>query len=102
MTQLVRRLKPRSLRRLKSRETSTSAPLLDSAKCYERLAEIFYLSNERKELLNALVTTLNLAERAGPSAELARAYANSCFAAGLAGLHRLARSYGATQWKHLA
>jgi class 3 adenylate cyclase/tetratricopeptide (TPR) repeat protein len=93
MRQFVRRLIPRSIRRTKLREPSSSEPLLNSARSYERLAEIFYLSNNREELFHALLATVNLAEQAGPSPELARAYANSCIAAGLAGMHPFARSY---------
>jgi tetratricopeptide (TPR) repeat protein len=44
-------------------------------------------------LAHAILSALNLAEQGGPTPELARAYANSCFAAGLAGLHPLARAY---------
>ena len=57
------------------------------------MAEIYYLSGEKLRLLHALLVTLNLAKKAGPSAELARAYASNSFAAELLGLHRLARTY---------
>jgi tetratricopeptide (TPR) repeat protein len=69
------------------------ARCLESARIYERLGEIYYLSNERERLVHALLSTLNLAERAGPTPELARAYANSCFVAGLAHLHWAAKTY---------
>lgn len=72
----------------------TSDSRIEAARTYERLAEIYYLSNEKTRLLHALLATLNLTESAGPSPELARAYANTSCAAGLSGLHRLARAYG--------
>jgi class 3 adenylate cyclase len=72
-----------------------AATALEAARCYERLTEIYYLSNDRSRLVHAISSALNLAERAGPTPELARAYANSCFAIGLGGLHPLARAYAA-------
>ena len=91
--QLWRRLTSPLRRRALQCDPSLGDRFLEAARAYERLAEIFYLSNERERLIHALLTTLNLAERAGPSPELARAYANSCFAAGLAQLHPLAKGY---------
>ena len=91
--QSLHRLKTRSSRRAQLPGDKVVIHLLEAARCYERLAEFFYLSNDRERLVHAILATLNLAERAGPTPELARAYANSCFAAGLAGLHRLAHSY---------
>jgi class 3 adenylate cyclase/tetratricopeptide (TPR) repeat protein len=96
LVQLGRRLKPRRFRRWRnSVADSVATPALEAAGCYERLAEIFYLSNDNTKLLHAIFSTLNLAERGSPSPELARAYANSCFAVGLGGLHSLARGYAA-------
>jgi class 3 adenylate cyclase/tetratricopeptide (TPR) repeat protein len=66
---------------------------IEAARAYERLVEIYYLSSEKPRLLHAILATLNLTETAGPSPELAKAYATNSFAAGLLGLHRLARSY---------
>jgi tetratricopeptide (TPR) repeat protein len=67
---------------------------IEAARAYERLAEIYYLSGEAPKLLHALFATLSLSEQAGPSAELARAYASNSFTARLLRLHRLARAYG--------
>ena len=67
--------------------------LLEAARAYERLVEIYYFSQERPLLLNAAFHALNLSESAGPSPELARAYANMCVAAGLVPLHGLAQTY---------
>lgn len=93
LKQVTRRLSPGQSLWLGQRDRASTAPQLESARCYERLAEIYYLSNDRERLVHAVLSMLNSAERAGPSPELARAYANSCFAAGLAGFHPLARSY---------
>ena len=91
--QLWRRM-TRLSRRPPAADTSDVATLaLQRAGAYERLAEIFYLSSDKLRLVHALLATLNLAECAGPSPQLAQAYANSCYASGLAGLHRVANSY---------
>ncbi len=66
---------------------------LEIAHAYEALAEIYYLSNQKALLVHALVANLHFARQAGPSPELAQAYANNCISAGLGGLHVLARRY---------
>jgi tetratricopeptide (TPR) repeat protein len=68
--------------------------LLEAARAYERLLEVHYLAAETARLFHALLRTLNLAGAAGPSPELARAYAAACTVAGLLPLHPLARLYG--------
>jgi tetratricopeptide (TPR) repeat protein len=68
--------------------------LLETARAYEHLAEISYHANERALIIYTTLRTLNLAERAGPSPELARAYANMCIIAGLIPLRSLAEAYG--------
>ena len=97
--QLLIQLKRRALRTVMRRpshnDSQSNNRSLEVARAYERLAEIFYLSNDKPRLVHALLATLNFAEKAGPSPELARAYANNCFSAGLAHLHRLARRYAA-------
>lgn len=79
--------------RFVGRDRDRGEALLEAARAYERLAEIYYFSQERPLLLNAAFQSLNLAERAGPSPELARAYANLGVAAGLVRLHRSAQAY---------
>ena len=66
---------------------------MEVARSYERLAEIYYMSNDKPRLLHALLATLNLTENFGPSAELSRAYASNSFAASLIGVRRLALTY---------
>jgi class 3 adenylate cyclase/tetratricopeptide (TPR) repeat protein len=66
----------------------------EAARAYERLAEIHYMANETPLLVHAFLRAGNLAETAGLSPELARAYGNMCLAAGLIPLHPLAEAYG--------
>jgi len=70
------------------------AQLLEAARAYERYGEIAYFANEKTTAVAAALRTLNLAERAGLSPELARAYANLCVTAGLVRMRRLAKAYG--------
>jgi class 3 adenylate cyclase/tetratricopeptide (TPR) repeat protein len=64
-----------------------------AAHAYEQLAEIYYYANQTILSVNAGLLALNLAERAGPSPELARAYANACLAVGLIPIRPLAEIY---------
>jgi class 3 adenylate cyclase/tetratricopeptide (TPR) repeat protein len=94
LRQIAQRILPGYGRRGGPKGPFDDDPDLEAARAYERLAEIYYLSGEKPRLLHAMLVTLNLTERAGPSAELARAYASNAFTAGLLGLLRLARTYG--------
>jgi class 3 adenylate cyclase/tetratricopeptide (TPR) repeat protein len=69
-------------------------PLLEASRAYIRLTEVYWFANDVPSLVHASVRALNLAERDGPSPELARAYAIMCLAAGNIPLHPLARAYG--------
>jgi class 3 adenylate cyclase len=77
---------------------------LESSRIYIRLTEVFWFANDTPALGHAGLRALNLAERAGPSPELARAYAMLCLAAGSIPIHPLARTYSrrALQIAHLA
>ncbi len=68
--------------------------LLEAARAYEQLAHIHYLDDETAAAVHTALSTLNLSEAVGPTPELARAYASVCVAAGMVGLHPLARLYG--------
>jgi tetratricopeptide (TPR) repeat protein len=59
----------------------------------ERLGELYYIANERLPLISAILHSINFAEAAGPSPELARAYANMAIASGLVPLRALAEAY---------
>jgi class 3 adenylate cyclase/tetratricopeptide (TPR) repeat protein len=74
------------------------ADALEAARAYERLALLNYYANAREAALSSVLHVANLAERAGPSPELARAYGAMSVAAGVVGLHALARRY--RQWAH--
>jgi tetratricopeptide (TPR) repeat protein len=73
--------------------------LIESARSYAQLGNIYYLSNDTLHTLNASLYTLNLSERAGESPELARAYANMNYAAASLPWHWLARVYEKEAWK---
>ncbi len=66
---------------------------LEAARAYERLAQIHYMSEHALPSVQTALAALNLAERAGPSEGLARAYANVSITSGLVPLHRLSRLY---------
>jgi tetratricopeptide (TPR) repeat protein len=66
---------------------------LEATRAFERLAFLNYYANAKGPGISAVLHQVNLAERAGPSPELARAYAAMSVAAGVVQLHALARSY---------
>ena len=66
---------------------------LEATRAFERLAFLNYYANAKGAGISAVLHQVNLAERAGPSPELARAYATMSVAAGVVQLHALARSY---------
>jgi tetratricopeptide (TPR) repeat protein len=66
---------------------------LEATRAFERLAFLNYYANAKGPGISAVLHAVNLAERAGPSPELARAYATMSVAAGVVQLHALARGY---------
>jgi tetratricopeptide (TPR) repeat protein len=66
---------------------------LEVARLYELLGRMYFYSNETLPIMYTIVRFLNEAERAGPSPELASAYASMSVLAGLAQLHGLAETY---------
>ncbi|GIW70500.1 MAG: adenylate/guanylate cyclase domain-containing protein [Planctomycetota bacterium] len=89
--QLGHRLRPFAWRRA---APAARTERLEGARAYQRLVETFWFTNEPLRLVHAGLRALNLAERAGPSPELARAYATMAIAAGSVPLHRVAEYYG--------
>jgi hypothetical protein len=73
-----------SIDRVKHREASQA---------YDRLLQIFYYGGRQLEMLYATFKTLNLAELAGPSPELAMAYSIAHAVAGIIPLRSLADGY---------
>ncbi|MEM7343716.1 MAG: hypothetical protein AAF485_05700, partial [Chloroflexota bacterium] len=67
--------------------------LLDSARAYEGLTTIFYFANQTLHSLYSAFRSLNLAEAAGPSPELARGYASVGVIVSFIPIHSLAESY---------
>jgi tetratricopeptide (TPR) repeat protein len=67
--------------------------LLEAARAGEALGQIHYFTNELYEGVHAGLLAMVVAERAGPSAELARACANMGIAMAVTGLDPLARAY---------
>jgi len=85
--QIVRETLRQVLHRVLGRGTESSperAALLSAARAYDHLLQVHYFEADRLGLLQAMLMTLNLAERAGPSPELASAYANTFAALSLA------------------
>jgi predicted ATPase len=77
---------------------TTRGAALEAARAYERLAMLNYFASARVAGVSAVLHEVNLAERAGPSSELARAYGSMSVAAGIVQLHSLAGRYA--QWAH--
>lgn len=69
------------------------AVLLDIAGVYEKIAETFYFANNTVYAIYAALRSLNTAEKAGLSNELARSYANMCLGASLTPARFLANIY---------
>ncbi|HMA38211.1 MAG TPA: adenylate/guanylate cyclase domain-containing protein [Chloroflexia bacterium] len=69
------------------------AVMLEATRAYERLAEIHVLRSDPLPGLYSLVRTVNLAEGAGPSPEVARGYATMSGAAALVPLYPVAEAY---------
>ncbi len=88
--QLVHRLQP--TRRVGHSSEQRSA-LLAASRAYESLTEVYYFTGETALSLIAALRTLNLAETAGPSPELARGYATVGALVGLIPLRGMAESY---------
>jgi serine/threonine protein kinase/tetratricopeptide (TPR) repeat protein len=86
--------------RLRPRRMATVLPadrdrLLEAARAYDLLMPVsYFVSGELPRILYATLRNLNLAERGGPSPELALAYANAQVTTGLVPLFRLADAYG--------
>ena len=73
------------------RSRPKKARLREAVIGYEALAETYFFSGHTLRTLSAAMTTLNLSERLGPSAELARGCATL---AGITGFFRLRKASG--------
>jgi eukaryotic-like serine/threonine-protein kinase len=70
-----------------------SALLLEGARAYDRLQQVYYYRGQYPRLILAMLTTLNLSERALPSSYLATAYTNAGATAGIVPSPSIARRY---------
>ncbi|MBA3530331.1 MAG: AAA family ATPase, partial [Ardenticatenales bacterium] len=78
------------------RRAEEQLTLLEASRAYEGLATVYYFINDTLLTLYAAIRSLNLAEAAGPSSELARGYATMGTIVGFIPLHGMAASY--CQW----
>ncbi len=69
------------------------ARLLEGYRAYERLSEVFFLTNATLLTVYGTLMSLNLAEAIGPSPELARGFASVCVAASLIPFPAAAQHY---------
>ncbi|HEY3066629.1 MAG TPA: hypothetical protein VGL09_12605, partial [Methylomirabilota bacterium] len=90
LRQALHRLRPTRIGR---RGHQPSATELEVARADERLGRLQFYARETLPLIHSMVRGLNRAEAAGPSAELARGYANLCIGAGMLPLRSLAEAY---------
>ena len=97
--QILHRAVPRSWLAVEARHGD---PLLEAARAYDRLQQVYYHRGEYSRLVLANLTTLNLSERTAPSSHLATAYANAGATAGIIPLRRAAANYFALAESTLA
>ncbi len=67
--------------------------LLETARAYEGISEIYYNNGDFLTTFLCVMTAFNLAEKAGPSPELVRGYANMCATLGTISLDKSAQNY---------
>jgi class 3 adenylate cyclase/tetratricopeptide (TPR) repeat protein len=91
--QLLRQIVIRFARNSKGAPPADSALIRDCAGAYEGLVEIRYLKNDSIGSLLCAFRSLNIAETAGPSPELARGYATLGALAGFIPLRHIAENY---------
>lgn len=72
----------------------TEAGLMESGRTNWLLGQVYFYTNEKLLNIHANLCSLNLAEAAGATPDLARSYASACITAGFVGQHKLAKYYG--------
>jgi class 3 adenylate cyclase/tetratricopeptide (TPR) repeat protein len=90
LRQFVHRLWPK---RYLDKNSHDPKMLLEAARAYQGLMEIYYVENAPVHTLVASMKSLNLAESAGPSPELARGYASLGAILGFIPWHSAAAAY---------
>ncbi len=83
----------RLLPRLQRDQPYSRQTLLDAARAYEGLTQVYYFANETLPSLYAAFRSLNLAENAGDSPELARGFITVGALSGFIPAHRIAQMY---------
>ncbi|HEX6269368.1 MAG TPA: AAA family ATPase [Anaerolineales bacterium] len=66
---------------------------METSHLYELMGRVYFYSQETLPIMYCILRFMNTAEKAGPSPELASAYAGMAVLAGLAQLHPLAETY---------
>ena len=66
---------------------------IEVSRLYELMGRIYFYSQETLPIMYCILSFVNTAEKAGPSAELASSYSGMAVLAGLAQLHSLAETY---------
>ena len=66
---------------------------IEVSRLYELMGRIYFYSQETLPIMYCILSFVNTAEKAGPSAELASSYAGVAILAGFAQLHSLAETY---------
>ena len=66
---------------------------IEVSRLYELMGRIYFYSQETLPIMYCILSFVNTAEKAGPSAELASSYAGVAILAGFAQLHSLADTY---------
>jgi class 3 adenylate cyclase len=89
--QAVLRLRRRGRRTADRRSTDRAVEL--GVKIHGRMLELSFMSNDNLGTAYGTMHSLNLAEKLGPTGELADAYSKVCVASGLVGLQPVARTY---------
>ena len=92
LTQLVHRLRP--IPATDEVDNARREHMLEAARAYDLLMPVsFYVTGDIRRILYATLANVNLAERAGPSQELALAYGNMHLTTGLVPLPGIAEAY---------
>jgi class 3 adenylate cyclase/tetratricopeptide (TPR) repeat protein len=80
-------------KRLTSAARTSRSATLEAVRAYERLLILNYYASARVPAISAVLHSVNLAERIGPSPELARAYGGMSVVAGVIQLNSAAERY---------
>ena len=88
--QVLHRVRPRSAA---AQDEQVRRRAAEASQAYDRLLQIAYYQGQPLDMFHATLRTLNLAEVAGPSPELAMAYSIAHAVAGIMPIHPLAEAY---------